>query len=90
MTRRMIRDQTKPETIEKNTQLVQNVFKELHATASSGTFSTSFATKTEPRNERLTDLRAFDVFRDGGERRASDLIALDVEIIGSYNMSGPV
>jgi hypothetical protein len=98
MTHFMIRYQTKPEATQRNTELIENVFRELADTApervayavlrtDDGTFTHIVSYENESDNDAITDLPAFAAFVDGGEARRLAPPARDgVTVVGNYRM----
>ncbi len=98
MTRTVIRYQSKPEATQTNTQLIENVFRELKAAApggvrylalrtADGTFLHFFSSENEGDDDAITGLPAFAAFVDGGaERRIAPPDRADVTVIGNYRM----
>jgi hypothetical protein len=98
MTRQVIRYQTKPEATQHNTELIQNVFRELAAAApdkvhyavlrtEDGTFTHIVSYDNEDENDALTSLPAFAAFQDGGAgRRIAPPDFADVTVVGNYRM----
>jgi quinol monooxygenase YgiN len=97
MTRQVIRYQTKPEATKRNTELIQNVFRELAAAApgkvhyavlqSGDSFTHVVAYENEGDNDALTALPAFKAFQDGGaDRRLTPPDFADATIVGNYQM----
>lgn len=94
----VIRYQTKPEATEQNATLIEDVFRELDATApegvrylvlraDDGTFIHFFSYESEAANEGLTGLPAFAAFVEGGEaRRAAPPVRTNVTLVGNYGM----
>jgi hypothetical protein len=92
----VIRYTTKPEHTQRNTQLVEGVFRELDTAQpegvrylvlrlDDGTFIHVVAYEGE--DAGLTGLRAFQEFVDGGEeRRAAPPIRGDATVVGNYRM----
>jgi hypothetical protein len=98
VTRTVIRYQTKPEATQHNTELIENVFRELEAAApdgvrylalrtADGTFIHFFAYEHEGDDDAITGLPAFAAFVAGGaERRTGPPDRADVTVIGDYRM----
>ncbi len=98
MTRTVIRYQTKPEATQRNTELVEDVFRELAAAAPSGvgyavlraadgTFTHLVAYENEGDSAAITGLPAFAKFIEGGEdRRIAAPDRNDVTLVGNYRM----
>lgn len=94
----VIRYQTKPEATQRNTELIQNVFRELGEAAPAGarylvlrtedgTFFHVFAHDPEGDDGGITDLPAFAAFVDGGEgRRLAPPVRAEVTVVGNYRM----
>ena len=89
--------QAKPEASERNTQLIQDVFRELAAAAPNtvryavlraedGTFIHLVAHESDDHGA-LTNLPAFKAFQAGGAAcRATDPVFSDVTVVGNYRM----
>lgn len=97
MPRFIIRYTTKPEATQQNAELIENVFRELHAAAPEGVhyavlqdgdaFFHLVAYEDEADNERLTASASFRAFAGGGEaRRATPPVRSDVRIVGNYGL----
>lgn len=98
MNRTVIRYQTKPEATQRNTELVEGVFRELKTTApegvrylvlrtGDGTFFHIVAYDNEAAQDGITSLPAFGAFgKDGAERRIEPPIFADVTLVGNYRM----
>jgi quinol monooxygenase YgiN len=98
MNRQVIRYQTKPESTQHNTELVQNVFRELAAAApgnvhyavlrtDDGVFTHIVSYDNDGDNDVLTSLPAFKAFQNGGgDRRTGPPDCADVTIVGNYKM----
>ena len=98
MTHAIVRYQTKPESTERNTELIGNVFRELAAAApeslryavlrtGDGTFLHVVAYEDDGDRDALTSLPAFVAFVDGAEeRRVAAPERSDVTIVGNYRM----
>jgi hypothetical protein len=98
MNRQVIRYQTKPESTQHNTELVQNVFRELAAAApdnvhyavlrtDDGVFTHIVSYDSDGDNDALTSLPAFTAFQNGGgERRTAPPDFADVTVVGNYKM----
>ena len=93
----VIQYQTKPEATERNTELVQNVFREAAAAkpdvrycvlrTADGTFFHLVSYETEEANEGLTGLPAFEAFvADGATRRTGPPQRAEVTVVGNYRM----
>lgn len=94
MSTKLIRYRVKPEKIEENQQLVQQVFRELRAKSpkdvrylvlklSDGTFCHLFEDETRT----ISTLDAFAAFRRGGsDRRVDEPQQLEATIVGNYRM----
>jgi hypothetical protein len=94
MAKTLIRYRVKPEKIDENQQLVEDVFRELHAKSpkdarylvfklSDGTFCHLF----EDSAGAIASLEAFAAFRAGGEdRRLDEPQRLEATIVGNYRM----
>jgi hypothetical protein len=94
MAKTLIRYRVKPEKIEENQHLVEDVFRELHAKSprdarylvlklSDGTFCHLF----EDSAGAIPSLEAFAAFRAGGEeRRLDEPQRLEATIVGNYRM----
>jgi hypothetical protein len=95
----VIRYQTKPEATQTNTELVQNVFRDLATLApegvryaalrtGNGTFIHIVAYQNDNDDDVINTLPAFAAFRDGGaERRVAPPERSDeVTIVGNYRM----
>jgi hypothetical protein len=94
MPQRLIRYRVKPEKADENQKLIEDVFRELHATSpaqvrylvlrlSDGTFChlVDDSTKTVP------SLDAFAAFQRGGaERRLDEPQQLEAAVVGDYRM----
>src|SRR5271166_1895804 len=91
---KLIRYRVKPEKIEENQRLIEDVFRELHAKSpkdarylvlklSDGTFCHLF----EDGAGATASLEAFAAFRAGGEdRRLDEPQRLEATIVGNYRM----
>jgi hypothetical protein len=98
MTRSVIRYQTKPEATQRNTELIEDVFRELRTTAAEGvrylvlrgedgTFFHIVAYDNEAAQDGITGLPAFKAFgKDGAERRVEPPVFTDVTLVGNYRM----
>ena len=98
MTRTVIHYQTKPEATQRNTELIEDVFRELSAAApegarylvlrtAEGAFFHIVAYDNDGDDAGITDLPAFDAFTDGGaERRIAPPFRADVTVVGNYRM----
>lgn len=98
MTRTVIRYQTKPEATQRNTELIEDVFRELSAStpegvrylvlrAADGTFFHIVAYDDEAAQTGITSLPAFSAFgKDGAERRIEPPVFADVTLVGNYRM----
>jgi hypothetical protein len=94
----IIRYQTKPEATARNTELVQDVFRELSAAApegarylvlraEDGTFFHIVAYENDEAQNAITGLPAFAAFgKDGAERRIDPPIFADVTVVGNYRL----
>jgi hypothetical protein len=94
----IIRYKTKPEATAKNTELIENVFRELAAAApdgvsyavlrtGDGTFFHIASYESEETNEQLTGLPAFEAFtKDGQSRRIAPPERDTVTVVGNYRM----
>ncbi len=94
----IIRYKTKPEATAKNTELIENVFRELTAAApegvsyavlrtDDGTFFHIASYESEEANERLTGLPAFEAFqKDGQSRRITPPERNEVTVVGNYRI----
>ena len=94
----IIRYTTKPESTERNTALVEGVFRELAAAApdgvryavfrsEDGSFFHLFAHESEAAGEKLTGLPAFAAFIEGGEgRRTGPPVRSELTVVGNYRM----
>ena len=94
----IIRYKTKPEATAENTELIENVFRELTAAApdgvayavlrsEDGTFFHIAQYESEEANERLTGLPAFEAFqKDGQSRRLSPPERSEVTVVGNYRI----
>jgi hypothetical protein len=92
MSKKLVRYRVKPEKIEENQQLIERVFRELHAKSpsdvrylviklSDGTFFHLF----EDGSRTIPTLDAFAAFRDGGEqRRLDEPQQLEATVVGNY------
>lgn len=98
MPQKLIRYRVKPEKIEENQRLIEDVFRELHAKSpkdarylvlklSDGTFCHLF----EDSAKAIPSLNAFAAFRRGGEdRRLEEPQVLEATIVGNYRMLAEV
>jgi hypothetical protein len=98
MTRTVIRYQTKPEAMQRNIELIENVFREAASAApegvrylvlrtEDGTFFHVVSYENEGDNAGITGLPAFDAFAEGGDaRRTGPPIRTDVTVVGNYRM----
>ena len=98
MTRTVIRYQTKPEATQRNTELIEDVFRELSAAAptgarylvlrtADGTFYHIVAYDNDSDQKKITRLAAFDAFSENGEaRRTAPPEFADVTVVGNYRM----
>jgi hypothetical protein len=94
----VIRYQTKPEATQRNTELIEDVFRELGSTApegvgylvlrtEDGTFFHIVSYVDEDANVGITGLPAFKAFtQDGEERRAVPPVRAEVTVVGNYRM----
>jgi hypothetical protein len=92
MSKKLVRYRVKPEKIEENQQLIEGVFRELHAKSpvdvrylviklSDGSFFHLF----EDGSRTIPTLDAFAAFRDGGEqRRLDEPQQLEATVVGNY------
>ena len=98
MERRLIRYQTKPDTADKNAELVAAVFAELKAAKPDGiryltlrlednTFLHLVETTTDAGSRKLTQLGAFQAFQSGiRERCAEGPLVRGATVVGNYRM----
>jgi len=98
MTSTVIHYQTKPEATQRNIELIQDVFRELAATAptgarylvlrtADGTFYHLVSYDNEAAKSGITNLPAFAAFsQDGAERRIAPPTFDDVTVVGNYRM----
>ena len=96
MTNLVIRYQTKPEATQPNTELIQNVFRDLTAAApkgvgycvlrtEDGTFFHIVSYENEEAQGAIPRLPAFAAFQEGGaDRRIAPPEFADVTIVGNY------
>jgi hypothetical protein len=94
----VIRYQTKPEALEQNCNLIQDVFRELAATkpegvnycavrTEDGAFFHIVSYEKEGDQNKISGLKAFAAFQDGsGERRIAPPEFNDVTIVGNYGL----
>jgi len=98
MTNIIIRYQTRPEATQENTELIENVFRELSAAkpdgvayavlrTDDGTFFHIVSYENEETNAKLTGLPAFQAFaKDGESRRVAPFERNAVTLIGNYRV----
>ena len=95
---KLIRYRVKPEKIEENQNLVEGVFRELHAKSPSGVrylvlklSDGTFCHLFEDSTKTIPNLDAFAAFRRGGEeRRLDEPQQLEATIVGNYRMLADV
>jgi hypothetical protein len=95
---KLIRYRVKPEKIEENQNLVEGVFRELHAKSPSGVrylvlklSDGTFCHLFEDSTKTIPTLDAFAAFRRGGEeRRLDEPQQLEATIVGNYRMLADV
>ena len=94
MSRRLVRYRVKPEKIEENQHLIEEVFRELHAKSPKNVrylvlklSDGSFCHLVEDGSNMIPSLDAFAAFRRGSEeRRLEEPQQLEATIIGNYRM----
>jgi len=94
MPRRLVRYRVKPEKIEENQHLIEEVFRELHAKSPKNVgylvlklSDGSFCHLVEDGSNMIPSLDAFAAFRRGGEeRRLEEPQQLEATIIANYRM----
>ena len=98
MTNIIIRYQTKPEATQRNTELIEDVFRELGAAAPDGvayavlrtddnTFFHIVSYENDETNAKLTSLPSFEAFaKDGESRRVAPFERNAVTVVGNYRV----